>query len=151
MAFTHVAPHVETTSTVADSRYLVPAGRILFSLIFISSCLHLFGKQAVGAAAAEGVPIPQILVPIAGLLALAGGLSIALGYQTRAGAWLIVLFLVPVTFAMHAFWRVSDPQMHQMQQVNFMKNMALLGGALLIAWYGGGPISLDARRAEREG
>jgi len=62
------------------------------------------------------------------------------------GAWLIVVFLVPVTFTMHAFWAVQDPMMHQFQMAMFMKNIALLGAALLITQFGAGPVSLDARR-----
>ena len=80
------------------------------------------------------------------MLAAAGGLSILLGYHARIGAWLLVLFLVPVTVMMHNFWAVSDPMMHQLQQAMFFKNVALTGAALLIAHFGAGPYSLDARR-----
>jgi putative oxidoreductase len=69
-----------------------------------------------------------------------------LGYHTRLGAALLVLFLVPVTLTMHAFWSIPDPQMAQIERINFMKNLALLGGALLLVHFGGGPISLDARQ-----
>jgi putative oxidoreductase len=90
--------------------------------------------------------MPSLAVPLSGLLALAGGLSILLGYRARAGAWLIILFLAPVTMMMHNFWSVADPMMRQMQMANFMKNLALAGGALLIAYFGAGPMSLDVRR-----
>ena len=89
---------------------------------------------------------PGLLVPLAGLIALAGGLSIALGFHAKAGAWLLVLFLVPVTLTMHRFWAEKDPMLIQMQQVNFLKNLALLGGVLLIGQFGAGPMSVDARR-----
>jgi putative oxidoreductase len=92
------------------------------------------------------VPLASIAVPFSGLLALAGGLSILLGYRAKIGAWLIVLFLAVITPTMHKFWRVSDPMMFQMQFVNFMKNVSTLGGALLITQLGSGPWSLDARR-----
>jgi len=58
-----------------------------------------------------------------------------------------VLFLIPVTFMMHKFWTVSDPMMAQIQMVMFMKNVSMLGGALLISYFGAGPFSLDARRS----
>jgi len=61
------------------------------------------------------------------------------------GALLLVLFLVPVTFTMHNFWAVQDPMMALMQQAMFMKNLSMLGGALLIAYFGSGPASLDRR------
>jgi putative oxidoreductase len=50
-----------------------------------------------------------------------------------------------VTLAMHAFWAMPDPMMRMMQQAMFMKNLAMLGGALLIAYFGAGPVSLDER------
>jgi putative oxidoreductase len=56
------------------------------------------------------------------------------------------LFLAAVTPMLHKFWAVSDPMMHQMQFVMFMKNLSMLGGALLITQLGPGPWSLDARR-----
>jgi putative oxidoreductase len=129
-------------------RILVPIGRVLFALIFLTAALGDFSQQTIGYAAASGVPMANVAVPVAGILSLLGALSIALGYKTKVGAWLIVLFLVPVTFAMHKFWGISDPMMKQMQMVNFMKNMGLLGAALLIAYFGAGPISIDNRGRE---
>ena len=120
-------------------------GRILFSFIFILSGFgHLFGQGADYAANA-GIPMAPVLVPVGGLLAVLGGLSIALGYKPRIGAWLLVIFLLPVTFSMHAFWAQTDPMMKQMHMAMFMKNIALLGTALVIARLGTGPLSLDGR------
>jgi putative oxidoreductase len=92
------------------------------------------------------VPLASIAVPLSGVLALAGGLSILLGFHARIGAWLIVLFLAGVTPMMHKFWGVTDQMMHQMQFIMFMKNVSMIGGALLISQLGSGPWSLDARR-----
>ena len=74
---------------------------------------------------------------------LAGGSSILFGYKAKAGAWLVVAFLVPVTLMMHNFWVVTDPQMRMMQMVNFNKNLAMLGGAFMIAYFGSGPYSVE--------
>ena len=93
----------------------------------------------------KGVPLASIVVPISGVLAIVGGLSILLGYRAKLGAWLIVVFLVGVT-PLHNFWAVTDPMLHQMQFVMFVKNLAMLGGALLISQLGTGPWSLDARK-----
>ena len=60
---------------------------------------------------------------------------------------MIALFLVPVTLMMHKFWAVPDPMMAQMQMIMFMKNISMLGGALLISQFGAGPLSLDARHS----
>lgn len=123
-------------------------GRILFALLFVMTGFnHLFGGGAEYAAAA-GVPIARVMVPFAGLLSLIGGLSIAVGYKARYGAWLLVLFLVPVTFAMHPFWAQADPMQQQLHMAMFMKNIALIGTALFIAYAGAGPLSLDARLAK---
>jgi putative oxidoreductase len=123
----------------------VLAGRFFFALIFLMSAPFHFTKDAIGYAAGQGVPFASLAVPASGILALIGGLSILLGYHVRIGAWLIVLFLVPVTFMMHNFWAVTDPGMAQIQMTMFMKNIALIGGALLISQFGAGPFSLDAR------
>ena len=132
-------------------RYAVLAGRLLFSSIFVISAPGLLTGKLVAYAAHAGVQMPGILVPAAGVVALAGGLSVAFGYHARIGALLLALFLVPVTLAMHAFWAEKDPMMAQMQQANFIKNLSLLGAALLIGQYGAGPMSLDARRSRRAG
>ena len=142
-----VAPFA-TRTAVSDSRtaLLVPVARFFFALIFLFAGAGHFAKAPVAYAAAQGVPFASFLVPFSGVLAAAGGLSILLGYHARIGAWLLILFLVPVTVMMHNFWAVSDPMTHQLQQAMFFKNVALIGSALLIAHFGAGPYSLDARR-----
>ena len=130
-------------------KYTVLFGRILFSLIFVMASLGHFSKQTIAYAAAQGVPFAAVAVPLSGMLALLGGLSIALGYKAKWGARLLVLFLAPVTVMMHNFWAVQDPMMAQMHQVMFMKNISMLGGVLLISYFGAGPLSLDSRSQAR--
>lgn len=117
-------------------------GRVFYSAIFILASFGHFTAKTINFAASQGVLFADILVPFSGLLALVGGLSILLGYKARYGAWLLVIFLVPVTYMMHKFWMISNPMMHDMQQAMFMKNTALLGAALLITHFGSGPLSL---------
>jgi len=124
-------------------RSLVPVGRALFALIFITSVFGHFSRGAIDAASAHGVPLATLAVPASGILALLGGLSILLGYRARFGAFLIVVFLVPVTLVMHKFWGLADPQMAMMQKAMFMKNVSMIGGALVLMYYGSGPYSLD--------
>jgi len=138
------------TNTLSSTRYLVPLGRLLFSLIFLASVPGHFKASTIAYAAQAGTPLPAVLVPVSGILALLGGLSILLGYHARIGALLIALFLIPVTLIMHAFWSIPDPGMAQMQMVMFMKNLSMLGAALLVMHFGSGPVSLDARRDVRE-
>jgi len=123
---------------------VVLIGRILFSLIFIMTAMGHFSAASIGYATSQGVPAASILVPLSGIIAVLGGLSIALGYKAKWGAWLIVIFLVPVTLWMHAFWAAKDPMTMQMQMSIFMKNLAMLGAALLITYFGAGPLSIDA-------
>jgi putative oxidoreductase len=126
-------------------RFVVPIGRVLFALIFVMASPELLTGGSVGYAAQHGVPQAVFAVPLAGLVALLGGLSVVFGYHARAGAWLLFLFLVPVTFYMHAFWKESDPTAVMMQEVQFMKNLALIGATLMLTFFGPGPISFDAR------
>lgn len=124
---------------------VVLLGRILLSAIFIAAAPRHFTRDGIAHAAALGVPLAAVLVPLSGALSLAGGASLLLGYRTAWGAWLLVAFLVPVTLMMHAFWRLDDPVAIHVQQAMFMKNVALLGAALLVSQLGAGPLSLDAR------
>jgi putative oxidoreductase len=130
-------------------KFILLLGRILFSLIFLNTVVFHFSKDAASYAASKGVPASSFLVPASGIIALLGALSIILGFKARWGAWLIVLFLVPVTFMMHNFWAIDDPMMRQMQMSMFMKNLSMLGGALIIAYFGSGPLSVDAGTIER--
>jgi putative oxidoreductase len=126
-------------------KFIVPLGRVFYSLIFINSGFSHFSSASVDYANSQGVPMASILVPLSGIMAIAGGLSVLLGYKAKWGACLLVAFLIPVTLMMHAFWKLDDPVEHQMQMAMFMKNISMLGAALLIAWYGAGPVSLDQR------
>jgi len=125
---------------------IVFLGRLFFVLIFLMAGPRHFLSATAAFASSQGVPLASIAVPISGVLAIAGGLSILLGYRARLGAWLIVLFLLCITPMMHNFWAVTDPMMHQMQLIMFMKNLSMLGGALIISQLGSGPWSLDSRR-----
>jgi putative oxidoreductase len=124
-------------------KYAVLLGRVLYASIFIMAAPNHFSKGTIAFAAGHGVPLAAIAVPLSGVLALLGGLSIILGYKARIGAWLLVLFLVPVTIMMHNFWAVADPMMAMTQQIMFMKNLSMLGAALLISHFGSGPLSID--------
>ena len=140
-----IPKHVEAISYWQGA--VVVLGRFFFALIFLMAGANHFNKQTIGYAASQGVPLASIAVPLSGVVAIAGGLSILLGYHAKLGAWLIVLFLVPVSLMMHKFWLVQDPMMAQIQMILFMKNVSMLGGALLISHFGAGPFSLDARHS----
>ena len=119
-------------------------GRILFSSLFLMSGFGHFkgSKMMAGYAKSKGLPAPEFMVVASGAVEFIGGVLILLGYQARVGAWLIVLFLIPVTFTMHNFWTQTDPAQKASERASFLKNIALLGAALMIAYFGTGPLSL---------
>jgi putative oxidoreductase len=124
---------------------LAPIGRVLLSLIFLFALPGHFKHEMIAHAREAGVPLAHIAVPLAGIIAFAGGLMVALGFHARIGAVLLIAFLLPVTLFMHKFWGISDPQMQQMQMVNFLKNLGLIGAAAFIVYAGAGAYSFDAR------
>lgn len=110
-------------------------GRILFGGYFLMMGLNHFMKMGMlsGYAQSKGVPMPKIAVAGSGLLLLAGGLGYLFNQYVIYAGLALILFLIPVTFQMHAFWRVKDPQMKMSDMTNFMKNLALLGAVLMTA------------------
>lgn len=126
-------------------KFVFLLGRVLFSLIFIIKSLEHFSSKMIDCAAQSGVPMATILVPLAGIIAFLGGLSVLLGYKAKAGAWLLVIFLLPTAFAMHKFWQSKDAFSMMMHQYCFLKNISMLGAALMITYFGSGPMSLDKR------
>ncbi|HEY1657729.1 MAG TPA: DoxX family protein [Candidatus Sulfotelmatobacter sp.] len=135
----------QVASSTAVSGLVTFMGRLFFLVIFAQSGPRLFTSGGIAYATSKGVPMASLLVPFSGLLAIAGSLSILLGYRAKIGGWLIALFLIGVTPMMHKFWGVTDPMAHQLQFNMFMKNLSMLGGALLISQFGAGPWTLDAR------
>lgn len=111
-------------------------GRILFSAIFLMSGMgHLTQSESMGQyAGSKGVPAPRFMVLLTGIMIILGGLSVLLGAYVQIGTVLLVLFLIPAAFMMHDFWNIEAPEESQNQQVHFMKNMSMAGGAILI-WY----------------
>ncbi|MVU83207.1 DoxX family membrane protein [Nocardia sp. ET3-3] len=113
---------------------LVLIGRILFALLFLTSGFgHIAQRKAMAEYAKfKGVPFPDLAVPASGVLLLAGALSVLLGVWADLGALLLIVFLVPTAFLMHAFWKETDPQAKQGEMVHFNKDLALAGAALML-------------------
>ena len=112
--------------------YLFLVSRILFGGYFVLAGINHFRNLAgtAGYAASKGVPFPKVAVIGTGLLLLLGGLGIVLGLYVRFAILLLVVFLIPVTFKMHQFWKVQDPMQKMGERINFEKNIALAGAAL---------------------
>lgn len=128
--------------------FLVLAGRVLLALIFLTSGLgKLTGLQGTADyIAAAGLPLPLLLALGAGLLELGGGLALAVGFRTRWAALALGGFTLLAGLLFHAWWSAPAQQQY-VQQLMFMKNLAIAGGLFLAAAFGAGPLSLDARAA----
>jgi len=108
-------------------------GRIIVGGYYLMMASNHFMQleMLTGYAGSKGVPAPRLAVIVTGLLLLIGGLTILTGFQPLIGVAALVIFFLPVTFMMHNFWAVEDPQMRMMEMTNFTKNLALLGSALM--------------------
>jgi putative oxidoreductase len=109
-------------------------GRIIFGSYFIFNAFNHFTHIGVmsGYAESKGVPAARLAVVVTGLLLLLGGISMLLGLYPIFGIILLLIFFIPVSFWMHAFWTTADPQRKMIERINFMKNMALIGALLML-------------------
>ena len=125
---------VEVVSTVA---FVV--GRVLFGgvLAFMGVNHFMQADQMAGYAEAKGAPAPKLSVYASGALLVLGGLSVLLGVYPVAGAAALVAFIVVATPMFHDFWSVEDPEQQQQEMTDFLKNVALVGGALVLLAIGG--------------
>ncbi|MCI0771226.1 MAG: DoxX family protein [Chloroflexi bacterium] len=119
-------------------------GRAIFGLYWVSAAIqNLLGLEKGAAnAGSHGVPFPRLSIIATAPILIAGGLSIAFGFYSEAGAILLIAFLIPASVLRHHFWDVADPQEAKVERRDFEKNMALIGACLLIAYFGPGPYSL---------
>ncbi|HEV8345783.1 MAG TPA: DoxX family membrane protein [Vicinamibacterales bacterium] len=134
-------------------RVLFVLGRAMFGGFFVYNGINHFRNQKMMSQYAEskGVPKAEAAIPATGALLLGGGLSIIAGLKPKEGLAAIIGFLIPVTLQMHRFWEEQDPQQRVNEMINFSKNMAMVGAALMLLempepW----PASVDAARAADE-
>ncbi|MFB8281467.1 DoxX family protein [Nocardia colli] len=113
---------------------VVLIGRVLFSVLFLSSALGHFmqTEQMAGYTASKGVPMAKLSVLGSGALFGLGGLSVLLGVWADLGSLILAALLVVTAVLMHPFWKESDPQAKQGEMINFNKNLALAGAALML-------------------
>jgi putative oxidoreductase len=114
---------------------LLELGRALFGGYFLYNGMNHFrnAKMLAEYARSKQIPLPEVAVVGSGALITLGGLSLIAGVRPKIGASLITAFLLGVTPAMHNFWEEKDETQRMNDFVNFMKNLALLGGACLAA------------------
>ena len=132
-----------------NKNLLALIGRVLLALMFV---LAGFSKISgfdgtVGYIASGGLPAPSLLAVLTIIVEVGGGLAIIFGFGTRWAALVLAGFTLLASLSFHAFWKVpADQQM--VQQLLFMKNISVVGGLLVLAAFGAGAFSLDARRGK---
>ena len=139
-----------TTNPVQSMAAL--AGRIMLAAIFLMSALgNKIPKftQVTEYMAGEGVPAPKVMLAGAIAFLIAGGASVVLGFKTRIGAGLLLVFLILATYYFHDFWTFDDPQAKQQQMIQFMKNLSLMGAMVVLMANGPGGFSFDKPRVAK--
>ena len=126
---------------------LTLTGLLLLALLFLPAGLMKIGgfTGTVGYIASKGLPMPALGAVIAIVVEVLGGLALLAGFGTRVAALVLAVFTVAATVIFHAYWAVpAEAQM--VQQLMFFKNIAVVGGLLVLAAHGAGGWSLDAKR-----
>jgi putative oxidoreductase len=145
-------PQVERRADAAGIDALLLVGRIALGAIFVMSG---YGKLAgldgfTAVLANQGVPLAPIMAVLAAAAEFSGGLFIVLGFQARLGALVLVAFTVAATLIAHRFWEL-DGAAYKAQQIQFSKNLSIIGGLLLLVAAGSGRFGLDGLRHRRIG
>jgi putative oxidoreductase len=125
---------------------LAPVGRVLLVLIFVISGINKLAHWNTTASymAQKGLPLVPLLLVITVIVEIAGGLLVMIGFMTRPTSIVLALYLIPVTLVFHNFWSFRGMEA-QMQMVNFLKNLSIMGGLLALAATSPSPVSVDAR------
>ena len=123
-------------------KYVALAARICLSLIFFNAGInHLTGFSGfVELIGSQGLPLAPLLAVGTIFFQLLGALSLLLGYQTKIGSILLIIFLIPATFLFH------NPIVDPSQLNDFLKNIGLIGGLLMVIYAGPGAISIDGKK-----
>lgn len=131
-------------NSTSDALSLI--GRLMLAAIFIVSGVDkISGFQGlIGAIASKGLPMAEVLAVATIVIEIAAGLMLVAGWKSRWAAFLLAGFTAIVTVLFHNFWAMPEAQ-KMMQQIQFMKNVAIIGGLLLVMAFGPGRISVDKR------
>jgi putative oxidoreductase len=127
-----------------QSDALALVGRILLGLIFVLSGFKklMAFSGLVASITGKGLPLPEVLAVLTIAIELGAGLLLVIGWKARWAAFLIFLYIIPVSLVFHNFWAMEGAQA-AMNQIAFLKNLSIMGGMLLAAAFGPGRYSLD--------
>lgn len=127
-------------------KYIPLAGRLLMSLIFIeagiSKIFTFSGSEKY--MSMQGMPLVPFFLICAIIIEVAGGFSLLVGFKTKIIALILFLYLIPTTLIFHHFWTYTGMERQDMM-VHFMKNLSIMGGMLMVSYFGAGPFSLDVK------
>ncbi len=121
---------------------LILVARIFISSLFLWSGVARIFHWKVSTLDMRSKKLPASILPAAILLQIIGGLSVLLGYETRVGTLLLIVFVIPWAIKMHDFWNLQDPD-RTTQKMMFMKSVAVLGGLLLLLVTGAGSFAFN--------
>lgn len=123
-------------------------GRILLAVMFVLAGWGKIGgfEGTVGYIGSKNLPLPAVLAVLTIVLELVAGVALALGYRARWAALALALFTVAATLLFHNYWAFPVEQ-QRVQQLMFMKNLAVTGGLLMVFAFGAGAWSLDRGRS----
>ena len=126
---------------------LTLVGRLLLALLFLPAGISKIGGfvGTVGYITSKGLPMPSVAAAIAIVVEVGGSLALIAGFGTRWAALALAAFTFVASFFFHNFWGVPAEQA-MVQQLMFFKNIAVVGGLLVLAAHGAGAWSLDAKR-----
>lgn len=127
---------------------VVVIARVLLGLMFLLAGLSKFGnlQGTAGYIASGGLPMAYPLAVLTAAIEVLGSIALIIGFQARYAALLLALFTLAASVLFHNFWAVAADKQY-VQQLMFMKNLAVAGGLLYVFSFGAGPASVDARRA----
>jgi putative oxidoreductase len=125
---------------------IILIARILLMILFvISGWAKLTGfAGTVSYMASLGAPVPQVAAAIAVLMEFFVGIALVIGFYTRPLAALMALFVLGTALIGHPFWNMEGAE-RMVNQINFLKNLSIIGGLLLLAVTGPGKYSVDGR------
>jgi putative oxidoreductase len=129
-----------------SSPYFSLVGRLLLALLFVPAGITKISgfEGTAGYIASVGLPLPQLGAILAIVVEIGAGLALALGWRTRWAALILAVFTVVATFLFHNFWAMPADKAF-LQQLMFFKNIAVVGGLFIVAAFGAGSLSLDAK------